>query len=85
MFCCRTRWLISKAKWRRRQQALTQGQTLQQNLRQLALRLYSDSQKTGDQGLKDILARQQISFKSNDTGSTNATDMPAAPSSSSTH
>ena len=48
------------------QQALTQGQTIATNLRQLALRIYSDAGKTGDQGLKDLLARQQITFKQNE-------------------
>jgi uncharacterized protein YpmS len=49
------------------QQALSQGQTISTNLRQLAIRLYTDAQKTGDPGLKDLLTRQQISFKANDT------------------
>src|SRR6202012_6190521 len=59
------------------QQALTQGQAFQNNLKQLATRIVADSQKTQDQGLKDLLARQQITFSPN----TNAANNPAAPSS----
>jgi regulatory protein YycI of two-component signal transduction system YycFG len=44
------------------QQVINQGQAFQNNLKQLAIRIYSDSQKTNDQGLKDLLARQQISY-----------------------
>src|SRR5476649_2738678 len=44
------------------QQAINQGQTFQGNLKQLAVRIYQDSQKTQDQGLKDLLARQQITY-----------------------
>jgi len=68
------------------QQAINQGQAFQGNLKQLALRIVQDSQKTGDQGLKDLLTRQQISF--NPTPETNSTDSIApAPSTapSSTH
>lgn len=44
------------------QQALTQGQAFQGNLKQLAMRIIQVSQQSQDQGLKDLLARQQISF-----------------------
>ena len=44
------------------QQALTQGQAFQGNLKQLAMRIVQVSQQTGDSGLKDLLTRQQISF-----------------------
>ncbi len=44
------------------QQVINQGQTFQGNLKQLAVRIFQDSQKTGDQGLKDLLQRQQISY-----------------------
>jgi hypothetical protein len=44
------------------QQVINQGQTFQANLKQLAVRIYQDSQKSGDQGLKDLLARQQITY-----------------------
>src|SRR5476649_2732555 len=42
------------------QQIVNQGQSLQGNLKQLALRIYQDSQKTQDAGLKELLDRQQI-------------------------
>jgi len=44
------------------QQVINQGQAFQGNLKQLAVRIFQDSQKTGDQGLKDLLVRQQISY-----------------------
>ena len=47
------------------QQVINQGQTAQGNLKQLAIRIYQDSQRTNDQGLKDLLTRQQISYKAN--------------------
>ena len=58
------------------QQAITQGQAFATNWKQLATRIIQDSQKTQDQGLKDILTRQQITY----TAGTNATESPAAPS-----
>jgi hypothetical protein len=54
------------------QQIVNQGQIFQGNLKQLAVRIYQDSQKSGDQGLKDLLARQQISYSTN-------TEPPEAP------
>jgi hypothetical protein len=63
------------------QREVSQAQVFQGNLKQLALRLYSDSQKTQDQGLKDLLARQQITFNP----ATNSTETPAAPTPSPTH
>jgi len=44
------------------QQVINQGQAFQGNLKQLAVRIYQDSQKSQDQGLKDLLQRQQISY-----------------------
>jgi hypothetical protein len=60
------------------QQNITQAQAFQANLKQLAVRIFQDSQKSGDQGLKDLLARQQISYTPGPQG-TNATESPAAP------
>lgn len=60
------------------QQIVTQGQGITQNLRALLNRLASDVQKTGDQGIKDLLARQQISIKPNDGA--NDANPQAAPS-----
>ena len=64
------------------QQAINQGQAFQGNLKQLAVRIYQDSQKTQDQGLKDLLARQQITYSTTPEGSTNAPEatVPTAPS-----
>jgi len=44
------------------QQILTQAQTFQGNLQQLAVRIYTDAQKTQDAGLKAILDRNQIKY-----------------------
>jgi len=64
------------------QQAVTQAQTFQGNLKQLAIRIYQDSQKTQDPGLKELLDRQQIKY-SPGADNTSATQAPAptAPSS----
>jgi hypothetical protein len=59
------------------QQVITQGQAFQSNLKQLAVRIFQDSQKTQDQGLKDLLTRQQISYTPN--AETNSTENPMAP------
>jgi predicted negative regulator of RcsB-dependent stress response len=45
------------------QQILNQGQTFQTNLKALAMRAYQDAQRTNDPGLKELLTRNQISFK----------------------
>ena len=47
------------------QQIVTQGQAVEGNLKQLAIRIFQDSQKTQDPGLKEILDRQQIKFTPN--------------------
>ena|SRR5476651_1029614 len=60
------------------QQVVSQGQALKGNLQQLALRVYQDSQKTQDQGLKDLLTRQQIQYTPSADG-TNATESPVPP------
>lgn len=62
--------------WAKAQQDVQQGQIFQNDLRQLAIRVYSDSQRTADPGLKDLLAREQITYT---PSSTNATETPAAP------
>jgi hypothetical protein len=61
------------------QQVINQGQAFQGNLKQLAVRIFQDSQKTGDQGLKDLLTRQQISYNPSPAG---ADSVPSVPSSS---
>lgn len=59
---------------------VTQAQAFQSNLKQLAVRIYQVSQQTQDQGLKDLLVRQQISFnpsQSPDNSSSAPTPSPA--------
>jgi hypothetical protein len=65
----------AQGQWSQDQQAVQQGGIFQNDLKQLAMRIYSDSSRTSDQGLKDLLARQQITY----SPSTNATETPAAP------
>jgi hypothetical protein len=67
----------SQNDWTRIQATVQQGNIFQNDLKQLAVRIYSDSTRTTDQGLKDLLARQQITY----TPTTNATETPAAPAS----
>ena len=64
--------------WAVAQQKVQQGNIFQNDLRQLAVRVYTDSQRTSDPGLKDLLARQQITYT---PPATNATETPATPSS----
>jgi uncharacterized protein YpmS len=59
------------------QQIVNQAQTFQANLKQLAVRIYSDAQKTQDPGLKELLDRQQIKFTPNDANG--AAEPAAAP------
>jgi len=61
-----------------RQQFINQGEQSEVHLRQLAARIYQVSQQTQDQGLKDLLVRQQITITPNTDGSTNADSTPAA-------
>ena len=60
------------------QQVINQAQAFQGNLKQLAVRIYQDSQKTQDPGLKELLDRQQIKYTPATEG-TNATESPASP------
>jgi hypothetical protein len=60
------------------QQVINQGQTFQGNLKQLAVRIFQDSQKTNDPGLKDLLARQQITYNPTPAGET-PESVPSAP------
>jgi hypothetical protein len=61
------------------QQIVNQAQSFQGNLKQLAVRIFQDSQKTQDPGLKELLERQQIKYTP--SSETNETALPAAPSS----
>ncbi len=60
------------------QQVINQGQGLKGNLQQLAVRIYQDSQKTQDPGLKELLTRQQITYSPGAEG-VNANTPPAPP------
>jgi len=66
------------------QREVSQGQAFQGNLKQLAVRIFQDSQKTQDAGLRDLLTRQQITFTAG-PANTNATDTAVPPPSPSTH
>jgi hypothetical protein len=57
------------------QQVVQQGNIFKGDLQQLAVRIYSDSNRTNDTGLKALLQNEQISY----TPGTNATETPAAP------
>jgi predicted PurR-regulated permease PerM len=68
------------------QQMVNQAQTAQANLKQLAVRIYQDSQKSNDQGLKDILTRQQITYSSGPATDGTAPPAPTpAPAPAATH
>lgn len=66
-----------QANWSAAQQVVQQGNIFQTDLRQLAARILSDSQHSADPGLKDLVAREQITYTPNNT---NATETPATPS-----
>ena len=61
------------------QQYLSLGQTSQGMVKQLAVRIFQDSQKTADPTLKQVLDRQQITYNPNPSADSNSTDNPAAP------
>ncbi len=71
---------VEQVKLAQAQQVINQAQIFQGNLKELAVRIYEDSQKTQDAGLKDLLVRQQISYTPNASGGTNSTAAPANPS-----
>ncbi len=72
----------SQARWTAAQEAVQQGNVFQNDLKQLAIRIYTDSNRTSDPALKDLLAREQITYT---PASTNSTETPAAPASTPTH
>ncbi|HUB66781.1 MAG TPA: hypothetical protein VL981_04785 [Candidatus Methylacidiphilales bacterium] len=72
------------------QQFINRGQVSVNNLRQVALLVAEYTARTGDQGLKDLMTRQNISIKPNQnaapSGGAEAAPAPApAPSSTPTH
>jgi len=62
-----------------KQQFVNQGQQCEIRMRQLATRIYQVSQQTQDQGLKDLLTRQQITITPPTDSTTNSE--PIAPAS----
>jgi hypothetical protein len=60
------------------QQAVNQGNVFGNDLQQLALAIGKESVRTGDQGLKDLLARNQITYN---PPTTNNPETPATPAS----
>ena len=67
---------IEKGHLAQAQQIVNQAQSFQGNLKQLAVRIFQDSQKTQDPGLKELLERQQIKYT---PGDTNTNENPVAP------
>jgi hypothetical protein len=61
-------------------QAINQGQAFQSNLKQLAIRILQDSQKTGDPGLQDLLKRNQITYTPNPESAPSETPASTTPS-----
>jgi hypothetical protein len=59
------------------QQVVNQGQVFQGDLKQLAIRIFQDSQKTNDPGLKSILEKNQITYTPAPAGSDNGAMTPA--------
>jgi hypothetical protein len=55
-----------------RQQIVTEGQAYDLHARQVATRIYQVSQQAQDQGLKDLMIRQQISVTPSPDATTNA-------------
>jgi hypothetical protein len=60
------------------QQLVGQGNVARTGLQAVAVRIIQDSQRTGDSKLKDLMARNQISFT---PSATNSTETPASPGS----
>jgi len=71
---------VDQAILNQAQQRVNQGQAFQANLKQLAVRIFQDSQKTQDQGLKDILIRNQITYSPASQESSNASEPTVPPS-----
>jgi hypothetical protein len=59
------------------QQTVNMGSTAQALVKQLAIRIFQDANKTQDPGLQKLLERQQIKYTPG--SDTNATETPAPP------
>jgi hypothetical protein len=66
------------------QRQITQAQTFQAPLKQLAVRIFNDSQKSQDQALKDLLTRNDIKYTPPPAGAA-AGQTPAATGPATTH
>ncbi|MCE0522240.1 MAG: hypothetical protein LV480_04950 [Methylacidiphilales bacterium] len=73
-----------QALFNQAQEMVREGQVSQTLSKQLALRIYEESQKTQDQALKDLLVRQQISYTPAKQ-SANPTDLPVSPAPAPAH
>jgi hypothetical protein len=67
-----------QATYSQNEQAVSQAEMFQGNLKQIAVRIYQDGQKTQDQGLKDLVVRQGITFTPSPPN-TNTTQAPVPP------
>ena len=66
------------------QQTVSLGGSAQGMMRQLATRIFSDSQKTNDPALRDLLGRQGITYTPG-AGGTNVNDSAMPPTTSPNH
>jgi hypothetical protein len=70
---------IEQARFGQAQQAVSQGQVFQGDLKQLAVRIFQDSQKSQDQALKDVLKNNQITYTPNAPDSSSSSSTTPAP------
>jgi|ERR1700677_1956752 len=66
------------------QQQINQAQVFQGDLKQLAVRIFQDSEKTQDQALKDLLKRQQITYTPGQANGSSSS-APSSPAPALTH
>jgi hypothetical protein len=57
---------------------VSEGQSFDLHVRQVAARIYQVSQQTQDQGLKDLLTRQQITIAPSTDSTSTAQPAPAS-------
>jgi hypothetical protein len=66
-------------------QAVNQGQAYQSNLKQLAIRILQVSQQSGDPGLKELLARNQITYTPSTDSGASSSSAPSTSTAPTTH
>jgi hypothetical protein len=66
-------------------QAVSQGQAFQNNLKQLAIRILQVSNQTGDPGLKELLARNKITYSQGPDAASAESTAPSTSTTPSTH